>query len=65
LSHSPELAHAESILDENPAFFQDYLIRKATRPMIDAWLLAHAMRPGSAYVIPGGDSSGGEASLPR
>jgi hypothetical protein len=43
---SPELAHVEAVLDENPDFFQDYLIRKATRPMIDAWLYAHALPPG-------------------
>jgi dual 3',5'-cyclic-AMP and -GMP phosphodiesterase 11 len=38
----------EAVLDENPDFFQDYLIRKASRPMIDAWLFAHALPPGSA-----------------
>ena len=36
----------ESWLDENPDFFQTYLTRKATRPMIDAWLVAHAIPPG-------------------
>ena len=62
---SAELAHVEAVLDENPDFFQDYLIRKATRTMIDAWLYAHALPPGcSAAALPplsGGDPT---ADLP-
>ena len=38
-----ERARIESWLDEHPDFFQDYLIRKGGRAMIDAWLLAHAV----------------------
>lgn len=32
----------ESWLDENPEFMQDYFIRKATRNMVDGWLVSHA-----------------------
>merc|ERR1719186_879186 len=38
----------ESWLDENQDFFQEYLLRKGTRPMIDAWLVAHSFPPGGA-----------------
>ena len=43
---SVELARMEACLDENPDFFQDYLIRKASRQMIDSWLVAHSLPPG-------------------
>ncbi len=36
----------EAWLDEHPEFFQDYLIRKGGRGMIDAWLVSHALPPG-------------------
>ena len=36
----------EAWLDEHPEFFQEYLIRKGTRSMVDSWLLAHALPPG-------------------
>ena len=36
----------ESWLDEHPGFFQNYLIRKGNRGMIDAWLVSHALPPG-------------------
>ena len=36
----------ETWLDENPDFFQSYLLRKGTRSMIDSWLVAHALPPG-------------------
>ena len=39
-------AKVESWLDEHPEYFQDYLIRKGGRNMIDAWLVAHALPPG-------------------
>lgn len=32
----------ESWLDENQEFVQDYFIRKATRNMVDGWLVSHA-----------------------
>lgn len=32
----------ESWLDEHQEFAQEYFIRKATRNIVDAWLVAHA-----------------------
>ncbi|XP_055547758.1 dual 3',5'-cyclic-AMP and -GMP phosphodiesterase 11-like isoform X3 [Wyeomyia smithii] len=41
-SYDAEFARMESWLDENPEFVQDYFIRKATRNMVDGWLVSHA-----------------------
>lgn len=41
LSLTPNLV--ETWLDENQSFVQDYVSRKGTRKMIDAWLLAHTV----------------------
>jgi len=41
-----EQAKIEAWLDEHPEFFQEYLIRKGTRCMVDSWLVAHALPPG-------------------
>nr|XP_029715287.1 dual 3',5'-cyclic-AMP and -GMP phosphodiesterase 11-like isoform X3 [Aedes albopictus]XP_029715288.1 dual 3',5'-cyclic-AMP and -GMP phosphodiesterase 11-like isoform X3 [Aedes albopictus] len=41
-SYDAEYARMESWLDENPEFMQDYFIRKATRNMVDGWLVSHA-----------------------
>ena len=41
----------EACLDENPDFFQDYLIRKASRQMIDSWLVAHSLPPGHTHPL--------------
>merc|ERR550539_253823 len=41
-----EQVRVEAWLDENPEFFQEYLIRKGTRCMVDSWLVAHALPPG-------------------
>ena len=49
---SPEFAKIEAFLDENPEFFQNYLIRKATRSMIDAWLVSYAIPPGTTSLPP-------------
>jgi len=49
--YSPELAQVEAFLDENPDFFKDYLIRKASRHMIDSWLVAHSLPPGHCLPI--------------
>ena len=38
-------------MDENPDFFKDYLIRKASRHMIDSWLVAHSLPPGHCLPI--------------
>lgn len=43
-----EQARVEAWLDENPDFFKSYLLRKGTRTLIDAWLVAHALPPGVA-----------------
>nr|XP_040238527.2 dual 3',5'-cyclic-AMP and -GMP phosphodiesterase 11-like isoform X5 [Anopheles coluzzii] len=40
--YDAEFARMESWLDENPEFMQDYFIRKATRNMVDGWLVSHA-----------------------
>ncbi|XP_063703128.1 dual 3',5'-cyclic-AMP and -GMP phosphodiesterase 11 isoform X2 [Culicoides brevitarsis] len=37
-----EYAKMEAWMDENPEFVQDYFIRKATRQVVDAWLVSHA-----------------------
>eukprot|EP00095_Tigriopus_kingsejongensis_P009245 maker-scaffold495_size155559-snap-gene-0.38 protein:Tk09245 transcript:maker-scaffold495_size155559-snap-gene-0.38-mRNA-1 annotation:"dual 3 -cyclic-amp and -gmp" len=51
LDYNQEHARVESWLDEHPEFFQDYLIRKGGRQMIDAWLMAHALRPGISPAV--------------
>ena len=52
ISHlSSDLAQVEAFLDENPDFFKDYLIRKASRHMIDSWLVAHSLPPGHCLPI--------------
>ena len=50
-NYSQELAQVEAFLDENPDFFKDYLIRKASRHMIDSWLVAHSLPPGHCLPI--------------
>ncbi|XP_058450116.1 dual 3',5'-cyclic-AMP and -GMP phosphodiesterase 11-like isoform X3 [Malaya genurostris] len=40
--YDAEYARMEAWLDENPEFVQDYFIRKATRNMVDGWLVSHA-----------------------
>jgi len=50
--YSAEFASVEAFLDENADFFQNYLIRKATRSMIDAWLVSHSIPPGSTSLPP-------------
>lgn len=39
---SLESSIIESWLDDNPAFVEDYFMRKASRQLIDRWLIAHA-----------------------
>lgn len=41
-SYDAEFSRMESWLDENPEFMQDYFIRKATRNMVDGWMVSHA-----------------------
>ncbi|KAK6628218.1 Dual 3',5'-cyclic-AMP and -GMP phosphodiesterase 11 [Polyplax serrata] len=40
--YDPEYARMEAWLDEHPDFAQDYFLRKATRQVIDTWLVSHA-----------------------
>ncbi|XP_044758218.1 dual 3',5'-cyclic-AMP and -GMP phosphodiesterase 11 isoform X2 [Coccinella septempunctata] len=40
--YDPEFARMEAWLDEHPDFVQDYFLRKATRQVVDTWLLSHA-----------------------
>lgn len=42
----------ESWLDEHPDFAQNYFMRKATRNVVDSWLVSHTT-PGS---LPGNDA---------
>ncbi|XP_075230732.1 dual 3',5'-cyclic-AMP and -GMP phosphodiesterase 11-like isoform X2 [Lycorma delicatula] len=46
--YNPEYARMEAWLDEHPDFVQDYFIRKATRHVVDAWLVSHATPTGSS-----------------
>lgn len=46
MDYSPDHSKIEAWLDEHPDFFQEYLIRKGTRYMVDSWLVAHALPPG-------------------
>lgn len=51
VSYDAEYARMEAWLDENPEFTQDYFIRKATRQVVDAWLVNHAT-PGAEMSSP-------------
>ncbi|XP_025423158.1 dual 3',5'-cyclic-AMP and -GMP phosphodiesterase 11-like isoform X3 [Sipha flava] len=53
--YDPEYAKIEAWLDEHSEFTSDYFIRKATRNIVDAWLVSHA----SASSCGGGTGSGG------
>ncbi|XP_054266416.1 dual 3',5'-cyclic-AMP and -GMP phosphodiesterase 11-like isoform X2 [Macrosteles quadrilineatus] len=41
-SYDTEYARMEAWLDEHQDFVQDYFLRKATRQVVDAWLLSHS-----------------------
>lgn len=40
--YNQEYAHMETWLDEHPDFVQDYFLRKATRQVVDSWLVSHS-----------------------
>nr|CAD7573820.1 unnamed protein product [Timema californicum] len=40
--YDPEYARMEAWLDEHQDFVQDYFLRKATRQVVDMWLVSHA-----------------------
>ena len=58
-----EEVRMESWLDEHPGFFQNYLIRKGNRGMIDAWLVSHALPPGIRSTAASGENSESSSSV--
>ncbi|XP_054713241.1 dual 3',5'-cyclic-AMP and -GMP phosphodiesterase 11-like isoform X2 [Uloborus diversus] len=59
-----EIEKVESWLDEHPHFVYDYFVRKASRQMVDSWLLSHSAPQGmvqensSSTVSPTSPNSG-------
>ncbi|XP_064458491.1 dual 3',5'-cyclic-AMP and -GMP phosphodiesterase 11-like isoform X2 [Ornithodoros turicata] len=60
----------EAWLDEHPAFVNDYFMRKASRKVVDAWLLAHAVpqsvvqeHNSGTFTPRGGSSAGSSGSV--
>ncbi|GIX98073.1 hypothetical protein CDAR_200021 [Caerostris darwini] len=45
-SWNNEIEKVESWLDEHPQFVRGYFIRKATRHMVDSWILFHSAPQG-------------------
>ncbi|GIY15270.1 hypothetical protein CDAR_613001 [Caerostris darwini] len=39
---SSETEIIESWLDEHPLFVHDYFVRKASRQIVDSWMLSHS-----------------------
>ncbi|XP_076275269.1 phosphodiesterase 11 isoform X2 [Rhynchophorus ferrugineus] len=67
--YDPDYARMEAWLDEHPDFVQDYFLRKATRHVVDTWLVSHATPASSSaelasptHGIPGGSSRGGSGA---
>ncbi|GFT58005.1 dual 3',5'-cyclic-AMP and -GMP phosphodiesterase 11 [Nephila pilipes] len=56
-----ELEKIESWLDEHPHFVHDYFVRKASRQMVDSWLLSHSAPQG---MIPETSSSNSSPTSP-
>ncbi|XP_042878602.1 dual 3',5'-cyclic-AMP and -GMP phosphodiesterase 11-like [Penaeus japonicus] len=54
LNYDPECARMEAWLDEHQDFVHDYYIRKASRHMVDAWLVSHALPQNMGGSMPGG-----------
>ncbi|KAF0774054.1 Uncharacterized protein FWK35_00000870 [Aphis craccivora] len=66
--YDPEYAKIEAWLDEHRDFAYDYFLRKATRNIVDAWLVSHASASscgatGGSGCGSGGGSSGGNATM--
>lgn len=62
LNYDPECARMEAWLDEHQDFVHDYFIRKASRHMVDAWLVSHALPQnmgGGGGALGGGAAGGG------
>ncbi|XP_036328581.1 dual 3',5'-cyclic-AMP and -GMP phosphodiesterase 11-like isoform X2 [Rhagoletis pomonella] len=51
--YDAEQARMEAWMDENQEFIQDYFIRKATRQVVDAWLVSHATSAGNDVSLTG------------
>ncbi|XP_067624742.1 dual 3',5'-cyclic-AMP and -GMP phosphodiesterase 11 isoform X2 [Eurosta solidaginis] len=51
--YDAEQARMEAWMDENQEFVQDYFIRKATRQVVDAWLVSHATSAGNDVSLAG------------
>ncbi|XP_050320395.1 dual 3',5'-cyclic-AMP and -GMP phosphodiesterase 11 isoform X1 [Bactrocera neohumeralis] len=51
--YDAEQARMEAWMDENQEFVQDYFIRKATRQVVDAWLVSHATTAGNDVSLTG------------
>lgn len=59
--YDAECARTEAWLDEHQDFVHDYFLRKATRQVVDAWLVSHATPPcgdGPQHPSPSRGSSG-------
>lgn len=62
-NYDPECARVEAWLDDHQDFVYDYFIRKASRHMVDSWLLSHALPQSlgvgaGAYCGPGPGEAG-------
>lgn len=63
-SYDREHAHMEAWLDEHPDFVLDYFLRKATRSVVDAWLVSHATPTSSSGGSASTAAAGAEATSP-
>ncbi|GFS86020.1 dual 3',5'-cyclic-AMP and -GMP phosphodiesterase 11 [Trichonephila clavipes] len=59
--HTAQLEKVESWLDEHPHFVHDYFVRKASRQMVDSWLLSHSAPQG---LVPESSSSNSSPTSP-
>uniref|UniRef100_T1JEP4 3',5'-cyclic-GMP phosphodiesterase n=1 Tax=Strigamia maritima TaxID=126957 RepID=T1JEP4_STRMM len=71
VEYNEEHAMVEAWLDEHPKFLQDYFLRKATRNMVDTWLVTRAVPQslmqdavGCAPIATSGSSPTGTSSRP-
>ncbi|XP_013179928.1 PREDICTED: dual 3',5'-cyclic-AMP and -GMP phosphodiesterase 11 isoform X2 [Papilio xuthus] len=62
--YDAECARTEAWLDENQDFVHDYFLRKATRQVVDAWLVCHATPPSAELASPSRAGSGSGATTP-
>ncbi|CAG9111468.1 unnamed protein product [Plutella xylostella] len=62
--YDAECARTEAWLDENQEFVHDYFLRKATRQVVDAWLVSHATPPSAELASPSRAGSSSGATTP-